>query len=616
MECKPLDKRFKQKNDDDSIRVKSEHNAKTIYQKGTDMSKISPIVVLKKNYQGTKEIADIPKVSSICQKGTDIPKTSPIIVPEKNLQDNIGISYVPKVSTDRKKGTDITKMSPLVALKINVQDKTGTKISTVGTVGQKGTHMSRMLPKVVLKKTCTGTNDIPKVYTRAKTLQKGKNIYRKKTDIFNMCRVCLTQNPKTMYDLIEDFTDSCNKEISIIDALQTVTSTTIIIHPNYPQYICPMCLSMLKMAHEFILNFKKSLMQLEKTGAFGDDIGNKKKVVMNVEDTENWESNKNELLSDDNRDFEGRGECETQFNSLSELGREITDSLSHQPLENLKLEKLRRQLKMKGDIDSEIIIGKEQEADDNWKSGKVELIIEEEEFDTSNSDDEEDEGILEGHNLHDDDKITILMEEGNDEQTLRKKVKVASDEYKTVPDLEDTNCGETGRCGNEPASLLGKLQTGGDTVDAIFTTESSHDHTYSETNISYFNYNEKDTLIGSLRQSISELIQEPALIPTTRVSVNLLSLSNSLELTIIFIADDMSPTDNYLDKMFSCDRCGRSYGSKQQLTQHMSSHLLKKKFLCNLCGERFYQKNGLSRHMILHTYGRRYQCPYCAKLFR
>nr|CAI5861285.1 unnamed protein product [Callosobruchus analis] len=398
-----------------------------MYQKENDMSKRSLVVVLTRNVQGATGITSIPKANRMCQKGTSISKIPSIEVLKEHIGDSISTTVIPKV-------------------------------------------------------------------TRTSSAPKQKNIYNKKTDIFNMCRVCLTQNPKAMYDLtdiIKDFTESCSREISIIEALQTVTSTTIIIHPKYPQYICPVCLSILKLAYKFILDFKKSLMKLETAEGLGDDIGKQRIMGMNIEETENnWKSNTIELLTEeDYMDIEESEQVEINSNPLCKLDRGITNSLQ-QKSEISKLDKLGMKHKMKDGIDSELIVRVEgEESDDNWKSGKVELIIVEEDVDISN------------------------------------------------------NC-QKDEC------------------------EVKFDGLLSELGITGGQYG---------RQNLHK--------------------------------------DNPLDKMFSCERCGRSFGSKERLKEHMSFHLVKKKILCSLCGERFYQQNGLTRHLVLHKYGRRYQCPYCAKLF-
>ncbi|VEN63770.1 unnamed protein product [Callosobruchus maculatus] len=367
----------------DSNIVSDQHKAKMIYPKRTDISKISPVVVLKKNLQGSTAITDVPQAINVCQKGTELSKKCPIVVLERNVPDNTRISYISKVSTVGQERTDTSKMSAVVVHKKIVQDNVGSEISNVSSVGQKGTDNSKIFPTVVLKKNfqdSTSTTDIPKVNISTKE----KYFYHRKTDISNMCRACLTQSPKTMYDLtdvIEVITGSCSNKVSIIEALQTVTSTTIVINPKYPQYICPICLSMLKMAYRFILNFKESQMQLEKTVGLVDDIDNEMTVTLNIEETEiNTEQNKIELLTDDNMDIE---ECEIKCSPLSEFDSEITDSEAHGKLEVSTLDE---------DIDSDKHLEKEgKEVDDNWKSGKVELIIEEEEFDTSDINDVEDE---------------------------------------------------------------------------------------------------------------------------------------------------------------------------------------------------------------------------------
>uniref|UniRef100_A0A8C6LNU2 C2H2-type domain-containing protein n=1 Tax=Nothobranchius furzeri TaxID=105023 RepID=A0A8C6LNU2_NOTFU len=68
-------------------------------------------------------------------------------------------------------------------------------------------------------------------------------------------------------------------------------------------------------------------------------------------------------------------------------------------------------------------------------------------------------------------------------------------------------------------------------------------------------------------------------------------------------------------KLFSCDDCGKRFGTKSNLNSHMNVHTGQKRFACELCGQRFSHKTSLNRHLRVHTGQKPFACGHCGQRF-
>ncbi|XP_069371397.1 zinc finger protein 583-like isoform X2 [Paralichthys olivaceus] len=69
---------------------------------------------------------------------------------------------------------------------------------------------------------------------------------------------------------------------------------------------------------------------------------------------------------------------------------------------------------------------------------------------------------------------------------------------------------------------------------------------------------------------------------------------------------------NTKERSFKCDTCGKSYGRKNRLKDHIKSHTSEKPF-CQTCKKSFVNTRNLKVHMRTHTGERPYSCHLCEK---
>ncbi|XP_023612028.1 zinc finger protein 37A [Myotis lucifugus] len=68
-------------------------------------------------------------------------------------------------------------------------------------------------------------------------------------------------------------------------------------------------------------------------------------------------------------------------------------------------------------------------------------------------------------------------------------------------------------------------------------------------------------------------------------------------------------------KTYDCNKCGKVFHKKTDLTQHQGTHIGKKPYECNECGKSFFVKSNLTEHQRTHTGEKPYECNECGKSF-
>ncbi|XP_054629647.1 zinc finger protein 3 homolog [Dunckerocampus dactyliophorus] len=69
------------------------------------------------------------------------------------------------------------------------------------------------------------------------------------------------------------------------------------------------------------------------------------------------------------------------------------------------------------------------------------------------------------------------------------------------------------------------------------------------------------------------------------------------------------------EKPFICNICGKGFGFKRYLAQHMITHSTEKPYACSRCRKTFRRQQALQIHMRCHTGEKPYFCKTCGKRF-
>lgn len=64
-----------------------------------------------------------------------------------------------------------------------------------------------------------------------------------------------------------------------------------------------------------------------------------------------------------------------------------------------------------------------------------------------------------------------------------------------------------------------------------------------------------------------------------------------------------------------CQVCGKCFGSKEQLLNHMMVHRNRKPHVCEICEKSFCSPGNLKTHILIHTGQKPHSCEKCGKRF-
>jgi DNA-directed RNA polymerase subunit M/transcription elongation factor TFIIS len=65
-------------------------------------------------------------------------------------------------------------------------------------------------------------------------------------------------------------------------------------------------------------------------------------------------------------------------------------------------------------------------------------------------------------------------------------------------------------------------------------------------------------------------------------------------------------------KIWECDKCGKKFGSRQNLNQHLETHKFTNDFICRVCGKAFKTSACRSHHEKRHT-APKVHCEICGR---
>lgn len=72
----------------------------------------------------------------------------------------------------------------------------------------------------------------------------------------------------------------------------------------------------------------------------------------------------------------------------------------------------------------------------------------------------------------------------------------------------------------------------------------------------------------------------------------------------------------FLNELYKCDKCPKTFKSQKCLTQHMRVHSIIRPFQCEKCPKAFKSKQEMEMHMSTHTDIKSFVCDKCPSAFR
>lgn len=170
--------------------------------------------------------------------------------------------------------------------------------------------------------------------------------YVKRYNKFNLqtnCRICLTQSVTTKVNLKSPLKGEQSPNPLVYEALQSVTNQAVPLTTKYPDTVCGMCLELLKISYDLVIQFRESQKKLQEQfkelgqGSDEEEFSNKSEEVVQKAPVEilvgGEKFNINDLLiveedSDDTEPFDG---------FLKNLGTSVSASFVKKGYEKPKL---------------------------------------------------------------------------------------------------------------------------------------------------------------------------------------------------------------------------------------------------------------------------------------
>ncbi|XP_072380244.1 uncharacterized protein [Diabrotica undecimpunctata] len=499
-----------------------------------------------------------------------------------------------------------------------------------------------------------------------------RNVYQEGTKLKSMCRVCLTQSKNVMYKLTDYMESSNIPDVeTYLDALQKTTFCEVKIEDNYPESICPVCVSMLKMCHQFITQFEESQRKLElmfkksSVAYFDSEKLQEEKVVEAIslarKQANYKESNVQIIIKNEKYSLndlivveDPESEEHNYEGFMSKLGKELSASVinpseeetfNSDKVENIKIEvedvdyeieHLENEFNTVKETSHNEIISSNDESLDTSELQKgnnaCEIIFE---TDKGTNDSQGQIGDING--IIENGRVEFIIEDfiniegdteecDNVEDNTEESVETNSDASSEAQEEEGNEDSESENFALEHIDLLDK-----DTIESLIIDRGENDDNLEETSQPR-RRGRKRRIPDTPRDEFEQEINFPCGI-CKKIFSSQRALKNHIKRSHIGANDQaftceicghISGTKSkfvthklrHSEKQFKCKLCDKAYSTKAHLKVHMSIHENNRPFLCNVCGKDFNYANALTYHMRLHTGEKNYHCEYCPKRFR
>ncbi|XP_023029463.1 uncharacterized protein [Leptinotarsa decemlineata] len=441
-------------------------------------------------------------------------------------------------------------------------------------------------------------------------MKQKRNKYEHHTKITLMCRICLTQSNNVMYKLEEEF-EIQDALMSYLEALEYVTTSKIVVNGDYPENICPVCASVLKMAFEFIKQFKESQLELRKR--FNHDLSEpefdgsvKREKEDNTPNVElifqNNKFNINDLLVVEKQETEN---C-TFEGFLGNLGKEVTATF----VENLESKNCNNIVK---DIISVSVIGKDRiipvsQLQIDEDANVIEYVLDENsinhasiEENSTNGDSlsEQSESIeinMNDESLYENKNIEFIVSDIPEQDTIESLIIDRTE-------ITDDNSATENTCNNGAPRRKKVVKVGKRRKKTIMKEIEDE-------------FEKEIKFICEICQSIFQTrksLKAHKRVHFPKEETFTCEICGYLCKTRSAFIHHRLKHD---EKKFQCQLCDKAYRTKAVLKVHMDTHANKRQHLCNVCGKGFNYPIALRYHMRLHTGEKNYNCEFCNKSFR
>ncbi|XP_018576695.1 zinc finger protein 62-like [Anoplophora glabripennis] len=436
--------------------------------------------------------------------------------------------------------------------------------------------------------------------------------YLNASKMIKMCRVCFTQSNSIMFDLADDMDLDDAHEIPILVALEKVVSAKILLNEEFPQCICPMCISILKMSYKFVTQFETTQNKLSiQTGIYPiyrphfsqsqfqedmnfenereDDapveiiVGEQKfnlKDLFIVEEPEKEQCNFKGFLK--NLGQEVSATFADKSNNKMVLQEQNEDAVSIYMSLNENNVLPVRELKIDDDTNTiNCIILEENDPVDTEENENMKFI----EIETSDKD-------IESLILKIEDENTEKNKE-NEETIPKQEIKKATKRKKIIKERLSG-----GMIIMEPLNMEKQVeQSKIESEDDIFEREIQFPC-------------ELCKKIYPTKRSLRAHTKRTHFPKTRQYTCEICGYQNNTR------SGYMHHKVKHKGKQFICEICSKTYYTRAVLKVHMATHVNKRQHLCNVCGKGFNYPNALVYHMRLHTGEKKYKCDYCGEKFR
>ncbi|XP_028133176.1 zinc finger protein 239 isoform X1 [Diabrotica virgifera virgifera] len=484
-----------------------------------------------------------------------------------------------------------------------------------------------------------------------------RNVYQEGTKLKLMCRVCLTQSKSVMYKLT-DYMESSNipDAETYLEALQKTTFCEVKMEENYPESICPVCVSILKMCYQFVTQFEESQRKLElmfkksTVAYFDSEKLEKEKVVEAVNLARKQggfkESNVQIIIKNEKYSLtdlvvveDPESEEHNYEGFMSKLGNELSASVidpseeemfSSDKVENIKievedidyeiehLENEFNTVNERSDSHTETIssnnghnetissnIESLATSEPQIKDNACEIIFE------TDKETNDSQGSLEDINgMIDNGRVEFIIEDfiniegdteecDNVEDNTEESIETNSDGTCEAPEDEGNEDSESE---NFPLEHIDIDILDKDTIESLIIDREENEDDLEETSQPR-KRGRKRKIVDTPREEFNQEISLPCGI-CTKIFSSQRALKHHIKRSHI----------SAYDHAFTCEICGHVSGTKSKFITHKLRHM-EKQFKCKLCNKAYATKAHLKVHMSIHENNRPFLCNVCGKDF-